>query len=87
MNKNDLVAPSDKDEVVSVQLHERDLHALVELLNTSQDLFMKLAENANKLEDTKAVTVYTARAALSAAFSGRLNQFVDFAEPKSKELH
>lgn len=85
--KNDLVADSNKDEIISVQVHEKDLEALVQLLNITSDTFLKVVGSAMLQADEKSVQLFSARAKLATAFAERFNQFLDFAEPASKELH
>ncbi len=86
MTKND-VLNSDKDEIINVQLHERDLQILINLLNATYETCNKIIDNAVKVNDEKAITLYSARAQLAFSFSDKLNSYLDFAEPKSKELH
>lgn len=87
MTKSNEVPPELKDEIITVQLHEKDLQALVQLLNVTQDVYNKVVDNAVKASDEKSTTLFLARAKLAGAFSERLNEYLDFAEPKSKELH
>lgn len=85
--KTDEVSLNDKDEIVNVQLHEKDLHALVRLLNVTHDTYNKVVDNAIKMNDEKSITLFAARAKLAYVFSEKLNTYLDFAEPRSKELH
>lgn len=87
MIKNDLVADNNRDEIVNVQVHEKDLEALVQLLNVTSETYLKVVNNAILQADEKTVQLFSARAKLAQAFSERLNQYLDFAEPASKELH
>ena len=87
MNKNDRVSDLDRDEIVNVQLHEKDLQALIQLLNVTRQTYDKVVDNAIQQSDEKSVAVFAARAKLASAFSERLNEYLDFAEPSSKEYH
>lgn len=87
VKKSDLISDLDKDEIVHVQIHEKDLQALIHLLNITHDTYNKVVDNAFKQGDDKSVTLFGARAKLAFAFSERLNQYLDFAEPSSKERH
>lgn len=84
---NARISPEDKDEIVNIQLHEKDVQALVQLLNVMYDTCNKVSDTAFKQADDKSATLFSARAKLAFAFSERINQFIDFAEPASKEIH
>lgn len=79
--------PVEKDAVVTVQLHEEDLQALIRLLNVTSDAYTQAADNALKRGDSTQVSLLDARAKLAQIFSEQLNKYLDFAEPKSKERH
>lgn len=87
MDKTKLISDLDKDEIVNVQLHEKDLQALIQLLNVTQDTYSKVSDNSYKQGDDSSASLFSARAKLAFAFSQRLNEYLDFAEPKSKEHH
>lgn len=85
--KSNLVLDHHKDEITTVQLHEKDLKALIQLLNITQETYNKLADNAVKLNDENATTLWLTRAKLAFMFAERLNLYTDIPEPSSKEIH
>lgn len=87
MSENDFVPSIDKDEIVTIQLHEKDLQALIQLLNITHETYTKIVASAYKQADDQSAVIFTARSKLAFAFSERLNKYLDFAEPISKELN
>jgi hypothetical protein len=81
------VVVTERDEVITVQLHEKDLELLVQLLNLTNDLYKKVQENAVKSEDPGSQVLFEARSKLCTAFINKFNIYLDFAEPLSKEVH
>lgn len=79
--------PPFKEGFVTIQLHHKDLDALVALLNETTKTYNSITQNAREINDSASVDMYSIRAKLSSMFCEILSEQTIIEEPKSRESH